>query len=88
MASTPKTLAFEETTITKDNINEFLEACSEEFTFSPDNDFNDYVTGEPAKRVLTYAQGDNLNKRLDEAFEVCHRENIDIYQIPIQHLNK
>lgn len=55
-------------------------------SFHPDDDFADYVnmeTGEPTftpDEVLLY------NRLMDESFEVCEKNNVEIYELGLNKL--
>ncbi len=42
--------------------------------FHPDTPFEDFD-------VLTPAEARRLNKKMERSFEICERENVDIYKI-------
>ncbi|MBR1882714.1 MAG: hypothetical protein IJ808_06835 [Muribaculaceae bacterium] len=49
--------------------------------FHPDDDFADYVNDETQKPTFTKEEVSLFNRLTDECFEVCERENADIYEV-------
>lgn len=48
--------------------------------FHPDTDFKDYISGKGQRKINGHYVS-KLNARLDEAFALCEKYNIDIYEI-------
>lgn len=49
--------------------------------FHPDTPFEDFD-------ILTTAEAKAFNKKMDKSFEICERENVDIYKIGLEILQK
>jgi hypothetical protein len=49
--------------------------------FHPDNNFEDYVCYEDHNPTFTKDEVKMYNRLMDESFDVCSKENTDIYQI-------
>ena len=49
--------------------------------FHPDTPFEDFD-------ILTNAEARAFNEKMDESFEICERENVDIYKIGLEILQK
>jgi hypothetical protein len=52
---------------------------SEGCVFHPDDDFNDYVNIKTDAKSYTEKQADLRNKLMDQCFDVCDSEGVDIY---------
>lgn len=50
-------------------------------SYHPDDDFKDYVNFKTGKRVFTDEEAKTYNRLMDEAFEICDLDGIDIYSI-------
>ncbi|MES2379751.1 MAG: hypothetical protein V4538_01830 [Bacteroidota bacterium] len=50
-------------------------------SFHPDDDFNDTINFNTKKSTYTKAQAKLLNKLMDQAFTVCTKNKVDIYEI-------
>ena len=49
--------------------------------FHPDTPFEDFD-------ILTKSEAKAFNKKMDKSFELCERENVDIYKIGLEILKK
>ena len=49
--------------------------------FHPDEDFKNYICYEDKKPTFTTDEVEVYNRLMDESFDVCSKEKIDIYQI-------
>ena len=54
--------------------------------FHPDTDFSDYVSLETGQQTFTKEEVAIFNRLMDEAFEICKKNNVDIYEIGINKL--
>jgi len=68
------------TTIVIDNLDDFLHSCVSYLGFHPDSSFEDYIVFSSGNQCFTEEQCNQLNARLDEAFEVCDKHGICIYE--------
>ena len=55
--------------------------------FNPDDMFEDYMSAE-GTNAFTPEECEIYNRLVKEAFEICEKENVDIYQIALDILNK
>lgn len=53
----------------------------ERLSFHPDDDFRDYINVENQKAFYTEEEALLRNKLMNECFEVCKRENVELYEI-------
>lgn len=60
----------------------------ESLNFHPDEDFRNYVHVDTGLPSYTEEEAELRNLLMQEAFEVCDRESVEIYQIGIQLLFK
>ncbi len=49
--------------------------------FHPDDNFADYVSDETGKQTFLKEEIHIFNRLMDECFQVCERENRDIYEV-------
>lgn len=63
------------------DVTDFIRECMDDhdLAFHPDTPFHDYVDMETGKPTFTPAQADALQERLEQAFEICEKEDVDIY---------
>lgn len=52
----------------------------EGLSFHPDDDFNDYVNLTTNTPTYSKEEADLRNKLMNQCFDVCDREGVDIYQ--------
>ena len=55
--------------------------------FNPDDMFEDYMSVD-GSNAFTPEECEIYNRLVEEAFEICEKENVDIYQIALDILNK
>lgn len=55
--------------------------------FNPDDMFEDYMSAE-GTNAFTPEECEIYNRLVKESFEICEKENVDIYQIALDILNK
>lgn len=63
--------------ITKHNLN-----------FNPDTDFNDYINTETKAPTFTETESTELNKKMEQAFNICKNTGKDIYKIAVKIFRK
>jgi hypothetical protein len=52
--------------------------------YHPDDDFTTYIHLDSKQPSFSKGEGEMLNKRMEEAFDVCGREDKDIYQLGME----
>lgn len=52
--------------------------------FHPDESFENYVTLGSRNHTFSQLEANILDLRMDEAFDVCEKENVDIYEFMMQ----
>lgn len=60
----------------------------ENLNFHPDEDFRNYIHVQTGLPSYTEKEADDRNRLMDQAFEVCEMEGVEIYQIGISQLFK
>ena len=55
--------------------------------FNPDDMFEDYMSAD-GTTAFTPEECEIYNRLVEEAFEICEKENVDIYQIALDILKK
>ena len=64
------------------DVREFAYLLVKEGTsFHPDDDFHDYVDLESGDTCYTESEADHRNKLMEECFEICKNEKVDIYDV-------
>lgn len=53
----------------------------EKLSVHPDDDFNDYTTYETSLPFYTEKEGELRNQLMNQCFDVCEQNNIEIYEI-------
>lgn len=56
--------------------------------FHPDDDFADYICYDDKTPTFTKEEVELYNRLMDESFDVCENEGIDIYEIGLQELQE
>src|SRR3954467_14025285 len=70
---------------TPEDINIFAKDLIDEgLNFHPDEDFRNYVNLETGEDTYTVEEAEIRNKLMARCFEVCDRENIDIYNVTME----
>lgn len=70
---------------TSEDVKAFAkEIISEGVSFHPDDDFNDYVNFKENKRCFTKVEAKLRNELMDNCFDVCEKEGIDIYSLMLE----
>lgn len=57
---------------------------AEGVSFHPDDDFNDYVNFEENTPCYSKKEADLRNELMNNCFEVCEKEGIDIYDMMLE----
>lgn len=57
---------------------------SEGVSFHPDDDFNDYIVFKTKEPCYSKQQAKDRNKLMDKCFQVCEKEDVDIYSIMLE----
>ncbi len=66
---------------TKDVITFAEQIIKEGVSFHCDDDFNDYVNFVTKKQTYTTQQANFRNELMEQCFEVCERNGVDIYSV-------
>ena len=53
----------------------------ENLSFHPDDNFSDYINFETNKFIYSDEKAVLLNKMMEQCFEVCLKQNVDIYEL-------
>lgn len=61
----------------------FRELHAEDLNFHPDDDFSNYVNIDTGQPTYTISEAVERNKLLDQSFEVCEQNRVDIYELCI-----
>ena len=56
--------------------------------FHPDDMFEDYVSCEGGINTYTLGECAVYNRLMDESFDICKKEGVDIYSIGLEELQK
>lgn len=57
-------------------------------SFHPDDDFAEYVSNVTGETTFTAQEVEVYNKLMSESFEVCNKEDVDIYSIGLTSMRK
>lgn len=57
---------------------------AEGVSFHPDDDFNDYVNFKENKHCYSKSEAEVRNKLMNNCFEVCEKEGVDIYTLMLE----
>lgn len=66
-----------------DDVRKFFHYIVEErnMNFNPDDMFRDYMLAD-GSNAFTPEECEIYNRLVEEAFKICDKENVDIYEIP------
>lgn len=66
-----------------DDVRKFFHYIVEErnVNFNPDDMFRDYMLAD-GSNAFTPEECEIYNRLVEEAFKICDKENVDIYEIP------
>lgn len=59
---------------------------AEGLSFHPDDDFNNYINFTNNKPSYTKEEADIRNELMNECFDVCEKDGLDIYEIMMEEL--
>lgn len=70
---------------TANDVKEFFVFLIEQknLNFHPDTDFGEYVNFETEVPTFDSKETSHYNKLMDDSFEVCESENVDIYNLAL-----
>jgi hypothetical protein len=57
---------------------------AEGVSFHPDDDFNDYVNFKENKSFYSKTEAEARNNLMNDCFDVCNREDIDVYDLMLE----
>ena len=66
----------------------FNDLLAEDLNFHPDDDFSNYINCETKEPLYTAHEADLRNQLLDQAFDICDRNAIDIYELSVEIFTK
>lgn len=68
---------------TIEDVEKFVKFIYEdlEVNFHPDDDFNDVINQETGEKSFSEVEANMYNNLVNECFNVCERENVDLYEI-------
>jgi len=73
--------------LTIEDVRHFAKQLTAEgLSFHPDDDFNDYVNLTNNTPSYNNEDADLRNKLMNECFDVCENEGLDIYEIMMEEL--
>jgi hypothetical protein len=53
----------------------------EDLNFHPDTDFSDYINTETGKPLYSIEEIQNLNRLMENCFDICEQNGADIYDL-------
>lgn len=62
----------------------FRQLLAEDLNFHPDTPFEDYITSETKVDTYTTKEAEIRNRLLEECFDTCEKEKVDIYEIAME----
>ena len=73
---------------TVEDVNKFFDYLLEErrVNFHPDTPFEDYINVETKEPSFTQEEVRVFNRLMEESFDVCEAEGVDIYEIGCEKL--
>lgn len=80
-----------ETRITSvDDVKEFFHHLVSErnLNFHPDDRFEDYVSCDDGSNTFSQEECSVYNRLMDESFDVCEKNSVDIYAIGLELMQK
>lgn len=73
--------------LTIEDVKQFAkELTAEGLSFHPDDDFNDYINFTSGEPSYTSEEAEIRNKLMNECFDVCENEGIDIYEVMMEEM--
>lgn len=71
--------------ITTEDIKDFAKQLTAEgLSFHPDDDFKDYINFTKNEPLYTFDDAEFRNDLMNQCFEVCEKEGVDIYEIMME----
>lgn len=72
---------------TIDDVKKFArQLTAEGLSFHPDDDFNDYVNLQTNDPTYSAEDAEIRNNLMNDCFEVCDKEGVDVYTIMLEEL--
>ncbi|OXA93792.1 hypothetical protein [Flavobacterium hercynium] len=73
--------------LTIEDVKQFAKQLTAEgLSFHPDDDFNDYINFTTNTPSYTKEDAEVRNELMNECFEICEKEGVDIYEIMMEEL--
>lgn len=74
---------------TVEDVKEFFEVLHNKYklAFHPDDPFEDYVSIESGTPTFTNGEAIYLNEVMNQCFEVCEKNDVEIYSIGLSLIN-
>ena len=70
-----------------EDVKQFAKQLTAEgLSFHPDDDFSDYVNLSTNEPSYSKEDADLRNERMNECFDVCEKEGVDIYEIMMEEM--
>ena len=75
---------------TIDDVKEFFHHLVSErnLNFHPDDSFEDYVSCDDGSNTFSLEECSVYNRLMDESFDVCEKNGVDIYAIGLELMQK
>ena len=75
---------------TIDDVKEFFHHLVSErnLNFHPDDRFEDYVSSDDGEASFSQEECAVYNRLMDESFDVCEKNGVDIYAIGLERMQK
>ena len=75
---------------TIDDVKEFFHhlVCERNLNFHPDDRFEDYVSCGDGSNTFSQEECSVYNRLMDESFDVCEKNGVDIYAIGLELMQK
>lgn len=73
--------------LTIEDVKQFAKQLTAEgLSFNPDDDFNDYINFSNNTSSYNKEEAKLRNELMNECFDVCEKEGVDIYEIMMEEL--
>jgi hypothetical protein len=74
---------------TSEDVKVFFTLLKDKYklSFHPDDSFEDYINVDTKESIFTNEEAEYFDKIMDASFEVCEKEEIDIYELGMSILN-
>jgi len=74
--------------LTIEDVKQFAkQLIVEGLSFHPDDDFNDYINFSINEPSYKTEEADLRNELMNQCFEICENEGVDIYEIMLEVMN-